>query len=235
MATKAKTGLVREYLEKVSGSLLEDQYRPAISAMIRGHAGVYALYKGDRLYYVGLATNLMGRVKHHLKDRHTKRWDKFSVYLTNDGNLVKPLESLLLRIADPPGNRVKGRLPGAVDKKYALDSAMAQADSNRRASLLGGHVVRNRVRRMTAKSTGTLVLAGLVNKRIYLRGEYKGKQYRATLRKDGYIAYAGVKYTSPGAAAKVIFKRAVNGWRFWHYRANKKGWVPLSDLRKKSE
>ena len=76
-----KQRLFTEYLERVSGKLLEDEYRGAIGALIKGHAGIYALYKGERLYYVGLATNLMGRVKQHLKDRHAKRWDKFSVYL----------------------------------------------------------------------------------------------------------------------------------------------------------
>lgn len=233
MAANKKTGLVKEFLEKVSGSLLEDQYRPTIAAMIRGHAGIYALYKGDRLYYVGLATNLMNRVKHHLNDRHARRWDKFSVYLANDGDQIKALESLLLRILQPSGNRVNGKLPGALDKKRQLNKAMVNADSTRRAALLGGHVARNRVKRMTSGSKGTLVLAGLVSRRMHLRGEYKGQRYLATLRKDGYIAHAGEKYESPTAAAKAVFGRNVNGWVFWRYNAGtKKGWVSLSELRR---
>lgn len=41
---KARTaGLVTEYLEKVSGNLLEEEYRQVIARMIKGHAGVYAL------------------------------------------------------------------------------------------------------------------------------------------------------------------------------------------------
>ena len=40
--------------------------------MIKRRAGVYALYrKQEKLYYVGLASNLMGRSKAHLRDRHT--------------------------------------------------------------------------------------------------------------------------------------------------------------------
>jgi hypothetical protein len=62
-----KQRLFTEYLERVSGKLLEDEYRGAIGALIKGHAGIYALYKGERLYYVGLATNLMGRVKQHFE------------------------------------------------------------------------------------------------------------------------------------------------------------------------
>lgn len=55
------TALVREYLERVGGDALGGAlYRSILDAMIRDHAGVYALYKDDRLYYVGLATNLYG-------------------------------------------------------------------------------------------------------------------------------------------------------------------------------
>jgi hypothetical protein len=232
MSRERNTGLVREFIEKISGSMLEDQYRPAVAALIRGHAGIYALYKGDRLYYVGLATNLMSRVRQHLKDRHAKRWDKFSVYLANDNEHIKPLESLLLRIVNPGGNRVQGRLPGAKDKKRALHVAMRDHDSNRYAALLGGNVARRQVRKKTSQANGSLVLAGLVERRIPLRAEYKGEQYVATLRKDGYIGYAGEKYESPTAAARAIIPRHVNGWMFWRYRHPKKGWVRLSEIRR---
>jgi hypothetical protein len=223
-------GLVRAYLERVSGRLLEED-RKSVARLIRGHAGVYALYKAERLYYVGLAKNLMGRVKHHLKDRHAKRWDKFSVYLTSQGSHIKPLESLMLRIALPTGNRVKGRMPGAKDLIRELGRAMADADHNRRAMLLGSFYQRNRVRRKTASAVGTLGLAGLVDRRVSLLAKYKGVRYRATLRKDGHVSYRGKKYVSPSAAAKVIVGRAVNGWRFWKYRRDRTGWVDLGELR----
>lgn len=233
MAGKSHTGFVIEFLEKVSGKLLEEErYRQVIARMIRGHAGIYALYKGDRLYYVGLATNLMGRVKQHLKDRHARRWDKFSVYLASSNDHIKPLESLLLRIALPPGNRVKGRLPGAVDKRSTLQKAMRDHDAMRYASLLGGNVARRQIRKATASAHGTRVLKGRLEKRIQLRAEYKGQRYRASLLKDGHISYAGDKYPSPTAAARAIVGRNVNGWRFWHYQKSRLGWIPLADLRK---
>ena len=74
-----------------------DEYRPLLRDLIRGHAGVYALYKQDRLYYVGLASNLMGRVNNHLRDRHKGKWDRFSVYLTTTAAHIRPLEALVLR------------------------------------------------------------------------------------------------------------------------------------------
>jgi hypothetical protein len=231
MAKKPDT-LVSEFLERVGGEVLANEhYRKIVASMIRGHAGVYALYKNDRLYYVGLATNLMGRVKHHLRDRHAQKWDRFSVYLTTIGDHIKPLESLLLRIVDPKGNRVKGKLPGAVDLKRTLDRMVIENQADERARLLGGTIATKRRRKKAASGKGTLVLAGCVDKRINLRAEYKGERYRATLRKDGYISSQGSLYESPTAAAKEIVGRAVNGWWFWHFRKGQE-WVRLSELRK---
>ena len=79
MPKQTKPGVVTAYLEHVSGLMLEEPYRAEVAKLIRGHAGVYALYKRDKLYYVGLATNLMPRVKQHLKDRHARKWETFSV------------------------------------------------------------------------------------------------------------------------------------------------------------
>ena len=232
MPKQMKRGLVTEYLEHVSGLMLEEPYRAEVAKLIRGHAGVYALYKRDRLYYVGLATNLLSRVKQHLKDRHARKWETFSVYLTRDSDSIKGLESLLLRIVDPTGNRVKGRLPGATDQKRTLNRAMTEADSNRRATLLGGHFVRSRMKRKTKAGQGTLVLAGLVSRRMQLRGESKGERHQATLRKDGQISYDGHLYNSPSMAGRAAIGRNVNGWVLWHYRDAKKGWIPLNNLRK---
>ena len=96
--------LVLQHLEDISWRVLED-YLQVIKDMIRGRAGVYALYRRKKLYYVGLATNLMGRLKSHLKDRHHGSWDRFSVYLTMKDEHMKELESLLLRIVNPVGNK----------------------------------------------------------------------------------------------------------------------------------
>jgi hypothetical protein len=65
-----------------------------------------------------------------------------------------------------------------------------------------------------------------------LRAVFKGKTYKASLRRDGYISYAGTLYDSPSAAAKRVVKRATNGWTFWYYREGPKTWKPLAHLRK---
>lgn len=233
MAVKKNAdGLVREYLERVGGDVLEsDHFRSIVAGMIKGHAGVYALYKNERLYYVGLATNLMGRVKHHLKDRHAGKWNRFSVYLTTAGDHIKPIESLLLRIIDPQGNRVKGRLPGAHDLKRDLNRKVSAHQADERARLLGGTFAKDRRRKKAASGNGTLVLAGSVERRLILRADYKGQRYSAALRKDGHISYQGKLYESPTAAAKAVVARPVNGWSFWKYKAAD-GWVQLGELRR---
>src|SRR3954463_5997996 len=106
MARRAQ--LVCQQLENISSRVLED-YQDIIKQYIRGRNGVYALYNGDKLYYVGLATNLRGRLKQHLRDRHGKLWDRFSVYLTIGDHHIKEMESLLLRITRPVGNKQIGK------------------------------------------------------------------------------------------------------------------------------
>jgi hypothetical protein len=84
----SKQSLVTEHLENVAGQTLE-AYPQIIREMIRGRHGVYALYRGRKLYYVGLASNLMVRLKAHLRDRHAGKWNRFSVYLTAHSDHMK--------------------------------------------------------------------------------------------------------------------------------------------------
>ena len=106
MARRAQ--LVCQQLEMISSRLLED-YQGIIRDYIRRRNGVYALYKGKKLYYVGLATSLSGRLKQHLKDRHKGLWDHFSVYLTIGDHHIREMESLLVRISRPVGNKQIGK------------------------------------------------------------------------------------------------------------------------------
>jgi hypothetical protein len=231
MATKRRNAIVQGFMERVSWRVL-DRYRDVIVEFIRGHAGVYALYKAEKLYYVGLARNLMGRVKQHLKDRHQGKWDRFSVYITVEDEHIRPLEALTLRIVNPLGNRVKGGLPGARDLVRVLKRRIEDAQRNETATLLGGRYVSRRQRARLRSSRGTLALDGLVERRMRLRGTYKGHEYRATLRKDGHISYKRKLYDSPSRLAKVIKGGGANGWHFWHYRNAKGQWVRLRELKR---
>lgn len=229
--SKRSDGLLLGFLEQLSWRVL-DEYRDILRDMIRRKSGVYALYKQDKLYYVGLASNLMGRVNGHLKDRHRGAWDRFSVYLTTDQAHIKPLESLLLRIAKPSGNRVSGGFGRPINLYRSLHRAMSTSDADRRARILGGHVARRLRRRRTREARGSLVLAGLVDRRLALRGRWKDRRFKATLRRDGYVSFHGKKYESPSAAASKAVGHAMNGWLFWHYRVAPRKWVPLANLRR---
>lgn len=231
MAMKIKNAIVRGYMERVSWRIL-DKYREIIVEFIRGHAGVYALYKREKLYYVGLARNLMSRVKQHLKDRHQGKWDRFSVYITIEDEHIRPLESLMLRIVNPIGNRVKGGLPGAQDLVRTLKRRIDEAQRNETATLLGGRYVTRRQRARLRTTKGTLVLKGLVERRMPLRADYNGKTYKAMLRRDGHISYARKLYKSPSALAKIIRRRTTNGWSFWRYRNSRGEWVRLRELKR---
>jgi hypothetical protein len=108
--------LVSQYLETISGTALE-KYQKVIREYVKRRHGIYALYRRDRLYYVGLASNLRNRLNHHLKDKHKGRWDRFSVYLTIGDKHLQELESLVLRIVQPEGNSQRGKFKRAQDLK----------------------------------------------------------------------------------------------------------------------
>ncbi|MEK6690381.1 MAG: hypothetical protein AABY78_03645 [Nitrospirota bacterium] len=77
---------------------------------LRKNPGVYALYNRDKLVYVGLATQLYGRV--HGWSKHKKlKWDKFSIFVIKNIKYLRDLETAVVRIARPKGNEIKGRVP----------------------------------------------------------------------------------------------------------------------------
>jgi len=73
--------------------------------------GIYALYDNFGLYYVGLTTySLRGRIRRHTTDRHRKKWNRFSWYQIPNLKYTKDMETALLRIVNPKGNKVKGKI-----------------------------------------------------------------------------------------------------------------------------
>ena len=73
-------------------------------------SGVYALYDNYGLYYIGLTNrSLRSRIRRHTIDRHKNKWTKYSWYKIPRIDYVKDIESILLRIMRPRGNKVRGR------------------------------------------------------------------------------------------------------------------------------
>jgi len=238
----AQHSLVLGYLERISSTVFAD-FPKQLTALARGKHGVYALYKGDRLYYVGLATNLRNRIKQHLNDKHSGKWNRFSLYLVKKAEHIKELESLILRIADPKGNCAKGRLPGADNLLTPLRSSILQEQNQQIEKLFGGNAIPKKPKVTKARPTkirpvknGTgrePALAQYVTKRFPIQGDHQGTVHKAKILANGQIRYNGILYNSPSiAGAAAVNRKTCNGWTFWKYKDSSGTWVRLNELRK---
>jgi len=232
---KRKSQLVCQYLENVSRRMLE-KYQDVIRGFVRKRNGVYALYRRASLYYVGLASSLLGRLKGHLRGRHGSTWDRFSVYLTLGPQHMKEIESLLLRISSPPGNKVKGKFANCENLLRKVKAEYRQRQRQEEEELFGsrggvgaGPEVRKRYPRGPKGRVPVLARwAGEVKK---LRAYVRGKRVEARVLRHGQISMNRRRYNSPSKAGAVACRRGCNGWRFWRYERAPGDWVLLRELR----
>jgi hypothetical protein len=217
MAKRRQPKLVTQYLENLSSEGLE-AHADIVRKFAKQRMGVYALYRRGKLYYAGLASDLQWRLKNHLKDRHKNRWDTFSVYLTIGDEHLRELESLILHVMQPPGNKQLGRFSGAQDLYREFNRQIANKQRAERARLFGREVC-------TAEGAGRL------KRGVIIRARYQGKLVWARMRKDRRIRCKGKLYSSPSAAATAIRKHPTNGWSFWEYLRGPGDWVPIDKLR----
>jgi hypothetical protein len=169
-----------------------------------------------------------------LRDRHANTWDHFSVYLTVGDEHLAELESLVLRISSPKGNKQRGQFARSQDLRRRFRRQVSQyqkAELNRLFGLTTpkeAEKIKSRIR-----SDGRIpTLARYVSKRLKIRFDYKGKRYTARVRSDGTINYHGEIYTSPSKAATAITKHAMDGWLAWKYQRAPGDWVRLDELRR---
>jgi len=219
--------LVCQHLENLGVDALE-RYAQEIRQIAHRRHGVYALYRKGKLYYVGLASNLRSRLGHHLKDQHRERWDRFSVYLTIDSRQMKELESLVLRIAQPIGNKNKGRFAKSDDLRRQLERSAKDRFKDELAHLTG-RAAKPKAAPVTREKRGEL--ANLTTKAMWLKVRFKGKLFWARTRRDGQIRFDGRLFKSPSAAAVALRQKPTNGWDFWQYERAPGDWVPLAKLR----
>lgn len=230
---KKRAQLVCQHLENISRAALERDPE-IIYQYVRGRQGVYALYRRGKLYYVGLATNLRNRLKHHLKDRHGHSWDRFSVYLTIGDHHLRELEALILRTVKPTGNKQKGKFARSEDlhRRFRRDikqRVLAQVDGLFRETRPA------RTQRALTKDPDVRkpALGAYITTPMILRAFYKGKKLTARVRRDSTIRFAGKLYNSPSkAGAAAVQRRTCNGWSFWEYERAPGDWVKLDILRK---
>ena len=233
--TQRKTkSIITGHLEKISAKVFTD-YSNVITDMIKGHQGIYALYKNDRLYYVGLATNLKNRIKHHLKDRHKGQWTHFSLYIVRKTDHIKEIESVILRIAYPKGNSVKGKLTSKNLRPLFKNKLKAEWQKQF-GDLIGKTpkkaTTKKKTKRRTTKTKAEKPLKGLFRNGKRLWGSYKGKDYKAWVFRSGTVKFNGELYASPSAAGKVARGgKATNGWAFWTFKNEEGEMVKLATLR----
>ena len=108
-----KNKLVKKYHEHCHCN----DYSLALGKKDRGR-GIYVLYKGNQIYYIGLSkSSLKSRLRRHAtKDGRKGKWTDFSFYQIGRTKFIKDIETLLLRVCNPPGNKVRG----SFKKKYDL-------------------------------------------------------------------------------------------------------------------
>jgi len=229
---KRAAQLVSQHLENISSEALE-KYQDIVRRYVRGRQGVYALYRRGKLYYVGLAGNLRSRLKQHLKDRHGLSWDRFSVYLTIGDRHLKELESLLLKIVKPAGNKQLGKFVKSEDLRRRFSKDIRTLHRRELNWVIGrGLTLESGRKRREFPEGRQPILAKYANRPRILQARYRGKVLRALVRRDGSIRFAGKIYRSPSlAGAAACRRRTCNGWTFWTFERAPGDWVPLDMLR----
>lgn len=238
MAREKRKGLLEGDLEQISSKVF-DTYHDAITQLVGKRHGVYALYRKGRLYYVGLANNLRSRVKQHLKDKHALKWDTFSLYLIRNVNYLKELESLIVHIAEPKGNVIRGRFAKSESLIDTLRDLMEERDERQREQILSGVMAVPRTQRKKTwrksdrSETREPPLQGVLPANTELRRTYKGKMHKAKVNSKGEVLLKGKKFNSPSlAGALVRGGKSTNGWTFWNYKDKNGKWVKIDTLRK---
>ena len=243
MATKKRSPrhsrpIISGHLEKVSSRVF-GHYSKVITDMIRGRQGIYALYKKDKLYYVGLATELRRRITQHLRDRHQGKWNLFSLYVIRKDDHIKEIESVVLRIAYPVGNTVKGKLKGSENLLAELDRGIrAEQDIERRGiidqvkkRILGKKRAKRKKKTVTKRTGKNRPLKQFFRTGKMIYATHKGKAYKAWVRPNGGISYGGATYDTPSGAGKAVRGKATNGWAFWKYKDKNGELKPLKSMR----
>ena len=117
----SKGALIKGVSRRLPLELLDEpSFKHGLQEITRGYSGIYLLCRRKRLYYVGLATNLYWRLVGHTRNRHKGKWDSFAIFRVGRVRYLKDIESLLLRVAAPPGNAVSGHFHRDADLTKVL-------------------------------------------------------------------------------------------------------------------
>ncbi len=226
--------LVDAHLERIPADVFV-KFQQAIKGLASKQHGVYALYKGEKLYYVGLAKNLKSRVQQHLKDQHRSKWDTFSLYLVKHVEHLRELETLVIHIAQPKGNTKSGRFA----KSKNLNPRLKQSALETVKFMFGGASAKRQKAKKSWASKGKKSkapsLRGLLPAGTVIKSFMRNDTLEARVDGEGRVLLNGKIFNSPSMAVISVTKSARNGWRFWRYQDRDGKWVLLDELRKKGK
>ena len=244
---KTKPTIFKEKLEKFNYKILTDErYKNIVKKEIGGKHGIYVLYnKKGNIYYIGKANAIMKRIKQHKNDRHSKKWDTFSVFLTKQANYLDHLEDAFISITEPKGNNQNRRTVPSMTTR--IIKAMKKADNEYRNKIYGekpskltNTVKLNSKKKLQTKITPKKELHNSqdinpFNKTVVLKKVYKDKEYQALWLASGKVKYNGKLYKNRYAVAKEIVQKVsgrstVYSDSFWKIKIENK-WISLSKLK----
>jgi hypothetical protein len=165
-----------------------------------------------------------------VKNRHGKSWDRFSIYLTIRDQHLREIEALLLRIANPPGIKQRGRLAQSSDMRRRIEKAIHERQYSEVSSLFGRRTTP--VEEPEQVSLGDERLIRLLSQGGRIRGTLKNRTFRARIRRNGQVVFKGKRYNSLSFAAFAALRRPTNGWWFWQVERGPGDWVRLEKIRK---
>lgn len=113
-------------------------------------------------------------------------WNRFSVCLTIGNSSVKEMETLLLRIAQPKGNRQPGKFVKCQDLRHTFRRDY-KADVEEKFGQLAGRTKVGKMQHAKPVDEGRPALGSFIRKGLALKARHKGEQHKARGRSNGSI------------------------------------------------
>jgi len=89
--------LINGCAENVGAGILQtDGANKTFYELIENKPGIYVLYKGPGVYYVGQSITSANRIDQHFRDRLANKWDRFSFFQVGHKKYLDDLETLLI-------------------------------------------------------------------------------------------------------------------------------------------
>jgi hypothetical protein len=130
---------------------------------------------------------------------------------------MRELESLLIRVTRPPGNKQIGRFAGAENLEDKFERALDNKHQANKSRLMGRPLKETDDPDKSRRSTK-------------IRAIFKGRKYYAWVRsKSGAVKFQRQVYNSLSAAAVAVTKRSTNGRWFWRFERSPGDWVRMKD------